>query len=319
MRSARREPARQPRGAGSIGSSGRYQRGPVRPGHARSRAAAGRGWPAGARRPAQADRLAVCASHASSSTRSASLRGDPRVDVLDGAARVDERVRRHPRASTSPARPVAGCAPPPSRSSDSCRPPFVSRSGGVVAGRGDARGRQPVDQGAELELAEALRHGAAVVAAGARRFEVEGSPAGRSTMRPTSRDRNADSRCSASRSRSFPFTSSRCSYSASSVPNCWRRRDGGLLPDPRHAGDVVGGVALERLVVEHLVGAQAVALHDPRLVVDDGVGDPHPGREEPDVVVDQLQAVQVAGHDVGVHARARRPRGPGVPITSSAS
>jgi hypothetical protein len=80
-------------------------------------------------------------------------------------------------------------------------------------------------------------------------------------------------------------------------PELLEQAAGGLLPHARHAGDVVGGIALERLVVEHLVGAEAVALHDPGLVVDDGGGDPHARRQEADVVVDQLQPIEVAGYD----------------------
>ena len=83
-------------------------------------------------------------------------------------------------------------------------------------------------------------------------------------------------------------------------------RAGGFLPHPRDAGDVVRGVALEGLVVEHLVGTEAVSLHDPGLVVDDRRRDAHPRREQADVVVDELEAIKVAGHDHGVDARARR-------------
>ena len=88
----------------------------------------------------------------------------------------------------------------------------------------------------------------------------------------------------------------------SSVPNCWSRLIAVFSPTPGHAGDVVGGVALERLVVEHLVGAEAVSLHDPRLVVDDGGGDAHARGEQPHVVVHELQPVEVAGHDHRVDA-----------------
>ena len=86
---------------------------------------------------------------------------------------------------------------------------------------------------------------------------------------------------------------------------------GRLLPHAGHAGDVVGRVALERLVVEHLVGPQAVSLHHPRLVVDDRGGDAHAGGEEPDVVVDELEAVEVAGHDHRVDAGGGRLLGEG--------
>jgi hypothetical protein len=42
-----------------------------------------------------------------------------------------------------------------------------------MPGRGDARRRQPVDQGAELELAQPLGNRPAVIAPRPRRFEVE--------------------------------------------------------------------------------------------------------------------------------------------------
>ena len=78
--------------------------------------------------------------------------------------------------------------------------------------------------------------------------------------------------------------------------------DGGLLADAGHSGNVVGGVALERLVVEHLVGPQAVPLLHPCLVVDDRRRNAHAGRQQAHVVVYQLQPVEVAGHDHRVDA-----------------
>ena len=81
----------------------------------------------------------------------------------------------------------------------------------------------------------------------------------------------------------------------------------GLLPHARHPGDVVARVALECLVVEHLVGAKAVALRDPRLVVDHRRRHAHPGRQQPHVVVDELEPVEVAGDDHRVDARGRGP------------
>src|SRR5205085_2810395 len=55
---------------------------------------------------------------------------------------------------------------------------------------------------------------------------------------------------------------------------------GRLHADPRHAGDVVGRVALEGLVVDHLVGPQAEPLVDPRHVIHHGVLDAGPGGHE---------------------------------------
>ena len=71
----------------------------------------------------------------------------------------------------------------------------------------------------------------------------------------------------------------------------------GLLADAGHARDVVGRVALERLVVDHLVGPQPEALVDPGDVVDDGVLDAGAGRHQPDARRDELEHVEVDGDD----------------------
>ena len=71
----------------------------------------------------------------------------------------------------------------------------------------------------------------------------------------------------------------------------------GLLADPRDARDVVGGVALERLVVDHLVGPQAEPLVDPGDVVHDGVLDAGTGGHQPHPRRHQLEHVEVDGDD----------------------
>ena len=73
-----------------------------------------------------------------------------------------------------------------------------------------------------------------------------------------------------------------------------RRR---LLADPRHARDVVGRVALEGLVIDHLVRPQPVPLPDPRRVVDDRVLDARSGRHQPRLVGDELEHVEVDRDD----------------------
>ena len=88
-----------------------------------------------------------------------------------------------------------------------------------------------------------------------------------------------------------------CAYSASRVSVLADELRGGLLAHARHARDVVRGVALERLVVDHLVGPQAVPLPDPRRVVDDRVLDARARRHQPGVVGDELEHVEVDRHD----------------------
>ena len=79
-----------------------------------------------------------------------------------------------------------------------------------------------------------------------------------------------------------------------------------LLADAGHAGDVVRRVALQRLVVDHLVGPQAESLHDLFGVVDDRVLETLAGGHEVDVRCDQLQGVEVAREDQGVETRRLR-------------
>ena len=166
----------------------------------------------------------------------------------------------------------------------------------VVAGRGDARRRQPVDQRPELELAEALRDRSPVVSARARLFQAE-----------LDGQVDHDAADLARHERRLAMLGQPVAELALHlVEMLVDAVEGAELlqeaasrssPPPRHAGDVVRGVALERLVVEHLVGAKAVALRHARLVVDHRRRDAHPGRQQPHVVVDELQPIEVARHD----------------------
>ncbi len=70
---------------------------------------------------------------------------------------------------------------------------------------------------------------------------------------------------------------------------------GGLLPHPGHPGQVVGGVSPQRRIVDIPVGGDAVAFLDVGGVGQHDVGDPPPGVENPDVVVDELEGVPVPG------------------------
>ena len=64
---------------------------------------------------------------------------------------------------------------------------------------------------------------------------------------------------------------------------------GGLVAHPRHAGQVVGGVAPQGGVLDVLLGLDPVPLLHVGAVGDDRVGDPPAGVEDLDVVVDQLE------------------------------
>ena len=91
------------------------------------------------------------------------------------------------------------------------------------------------------------------------------------------------------------------------TPNRCRSSRGGLVADPRDAGDVVRRVALEAVEVGDQVGGDPVAVDDGVVVVDLGVGDPAARRHDPHVRVrvDDLEGVAVAGDD---HHRDALPR-----------
>ena len=91
----------------------------------------------------------------------------------------------------------------------------------------------------------------------------------------------------------------------SSVPNSRISFAAVFSPTPGHARDVVGRVALERLVVDHLVRPQPVPLVDPGDVVHDRVLDAGPGRHQPDARRDELEHVEVDGHDRRLEVVAR--------------
>ena len=72
---------------------------------------------------------------------------------------------------------------------------------------------------------------------------------------------------------------------------------GRLLADAGDARDVVGRVALQRLVVDHLVRPQPEPLVDLRDVVHDRVLDARPRRHQPDAGRDELEHVEVDRDD----------------------
>ena len=84
---------------------------------------------------------------------------------------------------------------------------------------------------------------------------------------------------------------------------------GGLLADPGHAGDVVGGVALQPDQVGDQLGRHPVALDHRLAVVDLGLGDAARGAHHPHPLADELVGVAVAGDDH--HRDPLLPRLPG--------
>ena len=75
---------------------------------------------------------------------------------------------------------------------------------------------------------------------------------------------------------------------------------GGLVADPGHARDVVGGVALEADEVGHLLGRDPVAGLDALRRVDVHVGDAARGHHQADVVAAELKRVAVGRDDAGL-------------------
>ena len=286
-------------GSRSIGDARRVARHvPARPVRARERdpeeAASER--PAGAHRPAKADRVAVRLEPRRQLLHLLGAADDPRIHVLDRAGRIRERVGA--RSDLGGGIRWRLAAEQVEAELEAALRVLLRR---VVAGRSDARRRQPVDQRPELELAEALRDRPAVVSAGARLFQAE-----------LDGQVDHDAADLARHERRLAMLGQPVAELSLHLvemlvdpvegAELLQEAARGLLPHPRHPGDVVRGIALERLVVEHLVGAEAVALRDPRLVVDHGRRDAHAGRQQAHVVVHELEPVEVARHDHRVHA-----------------
>jgi hypothetical protein len=81
----------------------------------------------------------------------------------------------------------------------------------------------------------------------------------------------------------------------------------GLLTDALNSLDVVAGITFERLVIDHVLRAEAVALGSALLVVIDGVALVGPEHEEVDVRADELDEVRIERCDVGFEALGRHP------------
>ena len=83
-----------------------------------------------------------------------------------------------------------------------------------------------------------------------------------------------------------------------------QKLQGGLLPDARHARDVVGGVPHESFEVHHFEGLEAVLLPEAGGVVLDGLGLALPGLDVDHMapVRDELKGVLVPGDEAAVKA-----------------
>ena len=175
---------------------------------------------------------------------------------------------------------------------------------GRVAGRLAGHRRQALDQRAELVLAEQPDDGLAVVVAEPRRLEVE-------LHRQVADDR----REVLAHEHRFAVLDELVAQlvrldlvdplvQGLERPELADELGRGLLPHPGHARDVVGGVALERLVIDHLAGHEVEALGDPGRVVQDRVLDAGARGHQPGVIGDELEHVEIAGHDRRVETAA---------------
>ena len=221
------------------------------------------------------------------------------------AARDDVEVHRQLQLpGVHGAAPAAACAPDALGRRE---PGLAERAhrGDRVLGPLPDEGRQPVDQRPELELAEQPDHLLAVVLPHPPARRVQGDV-----------DVAHEPHQLAALEHGFAVLLERdaqllrgdlVDVLVQGVQRAPRRDQlrGGLLADPGDAGDVVGRIALERLVVEHLLGPQAPPLLDLREVVGHGVRDAATQRDHQlRVLADELQHVEVAGEDRGVETEA---------------
>jgi len=168
--------------------------------------------------------------------------------------------------------------------------------GGVAIG-----GRKARDEAAELEVAEELDHRRSVVRAAAGALDVERHRHVRDDARHLTA---VEDLLVARLERRAQLRRERREIRVDALdgPVVGDELRGGLLADPGHTRDVVGRVALERLVVDHLIGPEAKALHYFLFVVDNGVLEPLARGHELHVTGDELQGVEVAGEDDRVEA-----------------
>ncbi len=212
--------------------------------------------------------------------------------------------------TTSAPSPVSAARPPPTASATSAGSDRTSDEVALAPVDLDAlehlrrrpRDRllelvQPLQEGAELELAEELLHGRAI---GRRRHELvevdldlEVAVDGRKLFRA---DRVGGRRAQVL----APLLARdgveiRVDALHRAEPNQELGR--GLVADTGHSRDVVRGVALEADEVGHELRPDAVALHDPLGGVDDHVRDPARGHHDAHVLGGELERIPVGRDD----------------------
>ena len=196
--------------------------------------------------------------------------GRPRPAAVAAPATASKSSRSWSSPPGGPRRGVAPAGPQPSgrpatraaghvAALDDGPEPLGALLGGLAGHR-----RQALDERPELVLAEQPDDRVAVVVAEAGRLEVDLDRQVADDRRQLVAHRGSGRRARAACRRAWPgVTSSSRASSESRSPNSRISLAAVFSPTPGHARDVVGRVALERLVVDHLVGPQAEALVDP--------------------------------------------------------
>ncbi len=174
----------------------------------------------------------------------------------------------------------------------------------LAGSRGDGTGcreirvgrRQARDQRAELQVSEQVEDGGAVVAAPLRAVDLE-------LHRKVRDDRCHDAALEdllparGERFAQLGRESRQVGENPLEVAVLCDELRRGLVPHAGNPGDVVGGIALERLEVDHLRWLEPIALVDLGLVVDDRVLETHARGEELGVRGHQLERIEVARDD----------------------
>ncbi len=246
---------------------------------------------------------AVGRSSASSIDRSApGSTPFPRASVVGRGAGDRVEVETQLELAAGRSRGRAASSPALGTTRDACRRHVaalgdVAQALGPLLGRFAGDRRKPLDERAELVLAEQPDHGVAVVVAEPRGLEIDLDRQVAHDRREVLAHADLVDVLAQLLAQLLGRHLVEPGEQRVQVAELADELGGGLLPHPGHTRDVVGGIALERLVVDHLVGSEAEPLVDPRDVVHDGVLDPGPSRHQPDARRHELEHVEVDGHD----------------------